>query len=236
VLRVSARTRRLVGSYNVRDLGGLPTGDGRAVRAGAVFRSDYPAFAEQQEGAVVRELGLRTVVDLRRRSEAEFECVAWAEHGVDHHRSPLVAGEHSSWGERYVAYLRERPETVVEAVRRVLDPTGHPVLFHCAAGKDRTGVVAALVLSVLGVPGVEITADHELSAPSVDAVIARLRAGGGPYVEVLGRAGMGDQTPRAEHMAAFLAWLDGQGGAERWLLEHGLEDDVVGRGRAALVV
>src|SRR5699024_9827753 len=125
----TARRWRLEGSHNVRDLGGLVAADGREVRRGQVFRSDYPGFVEASNGAAVRRLGLRTVVDLRRGTEASLECVSWADHGVDYHRCPLSAGRETSWHAKYHAYLTHRPETVVAAVRRVVSAAGHPVLF-----------------------------------------------------------------------------------------------------------
>ena len=218
------RVHRLEGSHNVRDLGGLVARDGRLVRRGRIFRSDYPAFADVDDGAAVRALGLRTVVDLRRGTEAGFECVSWDDHGVHYHRCPLTAGGESSWHARYQAYLTHRPETVVEAVRRVTTPDDHPLLFHCAAGKDRTGVVAALVLSVLGVDAEQIVADYVLTEAALAPILARL-AVSGPYVEMLRGASLDDQRPRAEHMQGFLDWLALQGGAVAWLDAHGLRQD-----------
>jgi protein tyrosine/serine phosphatase len=210
----------LAGSHNVRDLGGLRTTDGREVRRGQVFRSDYPAFADVEDGAAVRELGLRTVVDLRRGAEAGFECVSWDDHGVRYHRCPLTAGGETSWHARYHSYLTHRPETAVEAVRQVTEPATHPVLFHCAAGKDRTGVVAALVLSVLGVDAEQIVADYVLTEAGLERILARL-SGSGPYAAMLAGADR-DQRPRAEHMQGFLEWVEERGGTESWLVDHGL--------------
>jgi protein-tyrosine phosphatase len=215
------RVLELAGSHNVRDLGDLVTTDGRIVRSGRVFRSDYPAFADADDGAAVRELGLRTVVDLRRGTEASFECVSWQDHGVHYHRCPLTAGTKTSWHARYSSYLTHRPETVVEAVRRVTSVDAHPVLFHCAAGKDRTGVIAALVLSVLGVEADQIVADYVLTEAALEPILARLAAAG-PYAEMLAGSSYDDQLPRAQHMHGFLEWLEEQGGASSWLHEHGL--------------
>ncbi|MBZ5738374.1 tyrosine-protein phosphatase [Nocardioides mangrovi] len=228
------RVHVLPGSFNVRDLGGLATADGRSVRAGAVFRSDYPAFAEREDGADVRRLGLRTVVDLRRGTEAAVERVPWEDHGVAYHRCPITAFEKSSWEARYAAYLQDRPETVVEAVELVLSPANHPVLFHCAAGKDRTGLVAALVLSVLGVPEEEIVADYALSADSVVHIVGRLN-GIDLYRELFGELDADAQHPHPEHMEGLLAWLRAYGGAERWLLDHGLGADRIAAARSALL-
>jgi protein-tyrosine phosphatase len=230
---VSSRVVPLPGSFNVRDLGGLVGADGRRVRTGRVLRGDYPAFADVDPAAVGR-LGLRTVVDLRRGTEAAVECVAWAEHGVGYHRCPVTAFEQSSWEARYSAYLEDRPETVVEAVRQVLDPVNHPVLFHCAAGKDRTGLVAALVLAVLGVPDEEIVADYALSAESVASVVARLN-GIETYRALFGTIDAGANHPHPRHMESLLAHVGGLGGAERWLLDHGLGADEIAAARLELL-
>ena len=231
---VTDRVHQLTGSHNVRELGGLRTRDGHEVRRGQVFRSDYPAFADVEDGAAVRDLGLRTVVDLRRGSEADFECVSWEDHGVGYHRCPITAFEKSSWEARYAAYLMDRPETVVEAVRQVLAPANHPVLFHCAAGKDRTGVVAALVLSILGVPDEEIVADYVLTEEALERIMGRLGELE-PYRAMLADATLDSQRPRAENMVGLLAWLAAYGGAETWLLDHGLTQGELDDARSALL-
>ena len=231
---MSSRVRVLPGSHNVRDLGGLATRHGGRVRSGLLYRSDYPAFADDGTGDAVRSLGLRAVVDLRRGAEAAVECVSWADHGVAYHRCPIVAGKETSWYARYHAYLTYRPETVVAAVRHVLDPASHPVLFHCAAGKDRTGVVAALVLSVLGVEEDEIVGDYVLSDDAVGPIMSRLGEAE-LYREMLAGASAESQRPRPEAMRAFLAVVDDQGGAEAWLLAHGLTEAETTKGREVLV-
>lgn len=227
------RLRTLAGSHNVRDLGGLATASGLRVRTGQVFRSDYPAFADADTGAL-RDLGLRTVIDLRRGTEAAVERVDWESRGVICERWPLTAGRESSWHARYPAYLVHRPETVVGAVRGVMSPEGHAVLFHCAAGKDRTGVVAALLLAVLGVPADDIVADYVLSAPSVGPVLDRL-VGMELYSAMLAGSTAEDQEPRAEHMHALLDWLGERGGAEGWLLDHGAPDVEISNFRDAML-
>jgi protein-tyrosine phosphatase len=229
---VTSRARDLAGSFNVRDLGGLPAADGAVVRPGLVFRSDYPAFAV--DPALVRQLGLRTVVDLRRGAEAAVECISWSDHGIVHHRCPITAFDKSSWEARYVSYLEDRPAAVVEAVRHVLAPANQPVLFHCAAGKDRTGLIAALVLSVLGVPDHEIVDDYVATAATVDQVADRLR--GIPlYRDLLARIDPEQNHPHPAHMEALLAWLAAYGGAERWLLDHGLAPEEVTQARTRLL-
>lgn len=228
-----ARAIVVEGSFNLRDLGGLPVPDGRVVRRGRIFRSDYPGFATVAP-EVVHDLGLRTVLDLRRPAEVEYECVAWGDLGVDHVVSPLSAGSKSSWHATYAAYLTHRPDRVVTAVRTVIDGAGQPVLFHCAAGMDRTGVVAALALALLGVADEQIIADYVLTDGAVPDILARLRTAG-PYAALLADSSDEDQRPSAEAMAAFLDWLRAQGGAEQWLVAHGLPADEIAAYRTEMV-
>jgi protein-tyrosine phosphatase len=231
---VSDRVLRLQGLLNLRDLGGLPTLDGRRVRRGVLFRSDYPALVGDSEvSRAVTRLGLRAVVDLRARREAEFECVAWSDYGVDYHQCPISSGG-SSWHAGYHLYLTHRPETVASALRVLLQPGLGPALFHCAAGKDRTGTVAALLLSALGVADTEVVADYVLSAGSVAGVLARLE-GAAPYLKVLEGETAHTQRPRGESMQAFLDWLSVAGGAQAWLLDHGIERAVLEEAQAGLL-
>lgn len=232
---VEKRVRVVDGSHNVRDLGGLVARDGRRIRTGRVFRSDYPAFLGTGPRADEPAMEVATVVDLRRATEATVECVDWAARGVAYRRWPLTAGDEDSWHARYTAYLTRRPETVVGAVREAMRPEGHPVLFHCAAGKDRTGVVAALLLSVLGVAEDDIVEDYLLSAESVELVIARL-VRMDVYAAMLADSSIDDQMPRAEHILGLLTWLDERGGVEAWLLEGGVSADEIAAFREAMLV
>lgn len=231
---IDPRIRPLAGAHNLRDLGGLRTDSGDIVRTGRIFRSDYPLFVDADvEGT--RELGLRTVVDLRRANEVSVECVDWPALGVACERWPLSAGRESSWRARYPAYLEHRPETVVGAVRAVMRPEAHAVLFHCAAGKDRTGVVAALLLSLLGVADDDIVDDYVLSAASVEPVITRLN-GIDLYATMLADSSVRDQEPKAEYLHGLLEWLGGHGGAEAWLVERGTPAVEVDGFRAAMLM
>lgn len=207
---------------NARDLGGLIGADGALVRRGRILRSDYPAFATVENRVQVEHVGLRSVVDLRRGIEAAVECPAWDQLGVAYSRTPLSAGETDSWHARYVAYLQHRPETVVEAVRQVMDVGRQPVLFHCAAGKDRTGVVAALVLACLGVEDEDIVADYVLTEANLEPILTRLRSRE-LYAEMLADSDLEHQRPRPEYLREFLSWVRERGGAASWLVTHGLD-------------
>ncbi|MCW2816138.1 MAG: protein tyrosine/serine phosphatase [Nocardioides sp.] len=221
------------GAHNLRDLGGLRIRGGGRVAPGRLFRSDYPGIALERDPQGLQRLGLRTVVDLRRDTEADLEAPDWDGHGVRLVRCSLSAGRRSSWHASYERYLEHRPEAVVDAVRHVVDVDRHPVLFHCAAGKDRTGVVAALVLEVLGVEDDEIVSDHVASAASVTPVLARLRTHA-VYDAMLASTTVAEQLPRAEDTRRLLAWLRERGGAAAWLEQHGVDRGALAAFRAQM--
>ena len=233
----AGRAERVIvvdGAHNLRDLGGLRTADGREVRRGRLFRSDYPGFAAIADGGAVRDLALASVVDLRRGEEAEAECVAWEDHGVTYLRTSLVAGSSDSWHARYRAYLEVGPERVVTAVRHLMSPEQQPALFHCAAGKDRTGTVAALLLKVLGVPDEAVVADYVLTQEALEPIMTRLLEIP-VYAEMLAGSTVEDQSPRADNIAGFLTWLDEHGGAEAWLTTHGITAAEISAYRSAML-
>ncbi|HEU5127590.1 MAG TPA: tyrosine-protein phosphatase [Glycomyces sp.] len=174
--------------FNLRDVGGLDAADGKKVKTGRVFRSDnFGQATEADIDYIVNELGVRHVIDLRRPAELEQTGRFPEVDGVSFHHFELL---HIAWEsvglrvyndspeEQIVEFLRQRYSGMMEAgylaVRDSLDviALGEPVVFHCMAGKDRTGIVAAVLLSLLGVDDDAIAADYELS----NVGIARWRA------------------------------------------------------------
>jgi protein-tyrosine phosphatase len=146
-----------------------------------------------------------------------------AEH--DEHEPPAVRS--------YLGYLSDRPGAVVGALRALAAGGPGAAVVHCAAGKDRTGVVCALALTVAGVGHDEIVADYALTAEVIDAVVARLAASP-TYAEDMDRRDAVSHTPRAETMERVLALLDQRwGGPLGWLAEHGFgpEDQAALRAR-----
>jgi len=121
----------------------------------------------------------------------------------------------------YLGYLEDRPDQVVGALRSIAHAEG-AALVHCAAGKDRTGVVVALALTVAGVPAEAVVADYAASGERTDAIMARLR-GSRLYARDVNSKPAQLQQPRAETMAAFLEQMDARyGGVASWLTDHGL--------------
>jgi protein tyrosine/serine phosphatase len=124
----------------------------------------------------------------------------------------------------YLGYLHDRGEAVVGAVRAIAQAQDGASVVHCAAGKDRTGVVVALCLAVAGVPDEEIVADYAMTAEIIDALVAKLAASP-TYAEDMERRDVSRHTPRAETMERVLVLLgERHGGPAGWLREHGFGD------------
>ncbi|MGZ4549589.1 MAG: tyrosine-protein phosphatase [Blastococcus sp.] len=124
----------------------------------------------------------------------------------------------------YLGYLGDRADNVIGALRTVTHGSGAAIV-HCAAGKDRTGVVVALALSVTGVPHEEIVADYAMTAEVIDALVAKLAASP-TYAEDMERRDVASHTPRAETMDRVLTLLDERfDGAVGWLETHGFGAD-----------
>jgi hypothetical protein len=169
--------------FNLRDLGGYAGAGGRTIRWRTLFRADG---VHRLPPEAFVELGIRTVLDLR--TEAEIVERGKADAG-DHewHHLPVI---HTIWdpasftpeqtaerflADRYLVMTEEGADSLAAALRMLARPERTPALFHCAAGKDRTGVLAALVLSLAGVDDDVIAADYGLSRLGMDRLVAFVR-------------------------------------------------------------
>lgn len=133
----------------------------------------------------------------------------------------------------YLSYLRRRPDSVVSSLRTIARAKG-AVLVHCAAGKDRTGVVVALALDAAGIDRREIVADYLASRDRIEAILVRLRSSPTYRAELEGQD-PASLAPTAGTMERFLQLVDeGFGGSLRWLSAHGLTAADLDRLRARL--
>lgn len=217
------------GCLNVRDLGGLPTADGRRIRSGALIRSDSPHWLQAPGLAELRSLRVVLILDLRSIDEARLNPGPFADDPA-YRLVPLIdpAREHErdADGERtraatYIGSLRRNGARIAAGLAAVADAPDGAVLVHCQEGKDRTGMLVALALRVAGVePGV-IAEDYALSAGCLreryDADLAALSA-------ETERARLRQlQRTDPETMLSFLQALeDRYAGAAAYLLERGL--------------
>jgi protein tyrosine/serine phosphatase len=133
----------------------------------------------------------------------------------------------------YLGYLENRPEEVVGALRSIVAAPGAAVV-HCAAGKDRTGVVIALALTIAGVEPEVIVADYVATNDRIEAIVERLRRSK-MYGGDVGTRPVRAHEARAETMQAFLEQLDARyGGLPHWLAEQGFTADEIAQLRAKL--
>ena len=253
----------LEGAANVRDVGGLPTVDGRTTRPGVLLRADnLQDLSETDVRRLVGELGVRTVVDLRSTGELHLTGPGPLR-GTDvaHHHLSLIP-EYKSDSDRdevgravpskvdrseragatrtdmtgyYVGYLEDAGDKVGAALRLLADPGSGTTLVHCAAGKDRTGVVVALALSLVGVTREAVVADYVRSAERVEAVLGRLKAAP-TYAEELAEATVDDVRPEAGSMERLLDHVDREyGGVHGFALAVGVDEETIARLGARLV-
>ncbi|MEV4838984.1 tyrosine-protein phosphatase [Nonomuraea sp. NPDC049486] len=170
--------------HNFRDVGGYATADGRSVRWQRLYRADSLGWLAGEDLDTFRALRVRTVIDLRNPFEAEKYGRVPEEHGLAYHNLPI---EGRRWDfalyeeDRGVArYLADRYLEVTEdgvanlrtAMETICRADSAPVVVHCAAGKDRTGLLLAIVLSLLGVAEDDIVTDYALTGLATDRFIA----------------------------------------------------------------
>ncbi len=173
---------------NFRDLGGHVTTDGRKLRTGLVYRSDTLCFVTDHDRAVLRDtLGIRTIVDLRTSMEHDrMGRYDVADVGEVLHL-PVVDGavlrDQVDYGSlelysMYRAIVFDHADSVSAVLTLLADRDRVPAVISCTAGKDRTGIVAAVLLAVLGIPEETILDDYQRSAAGLavlrDRVMARL--------------------------------------------------------------
>jgi protein-tyrosine phosphatase len=222
----------LEGALNCRDLGGYETRDGRATRWGRVYRSDGLDQLTDADLDLVAELGIHLVIDFRIDREVDLAPSRLPDHpGLRRQRLPIgdevagttvieriQSGEIRSYSANEVAatyekILEEAAREFGTALTHAADPANHPMLFHCTAGKDRTGLMAMLLLGALGVPNDEIARDYELTThyrSSKRLIVLR------PQLEAAGvdvDAVLPFLTAQAPVMAATIAALEARHGS-----------------------
>lgn len=251
---IAERVLPLEGGRNFRDLGGYRAADGRTVIWGRLFRSGSMAALTPKDVDYLGRLGIRTVCDLRTSQEREKEPNRWAQNaGLDYWTrdyemsggdlTRLFSGGANAVQAReaMTALYRELPYEQADAFRAMFGKllAGEtPLAFNCSAGKDRTGVAAALILTALGVPRDAVMADYELTNIYLPAALARDRTGASPLLasvprEVLGAVLAADP---AYLNAAFDEMAKRNGSAEGYLRTvAGLSDENIARLRDMLL-
>jgi protein-tyrosine phosphatase len=223
------RVLTLKGTRNLRDLGGYATLDGRRTRWRTLYRSDCLDTLDEAGQRWLIDAGLRTVLDLRQDAEVARTPNAFSTSGGVAYRHMPLWSESSPSPEPppikngYRNALDRLGTQLCAVYEAMLAPHALPLLFHCAAGKDRTGIVAGLLLAALGVPSETIAADYALSSVCLgpDYVVERRQWVADHGYEWAVWSHLFETPP--ERMLLTLSYLDQQfGGAERYVIEHGL--------------
>lgn len=236
--RAVDRRIELDGCVNFRDLGGYPTRDGRRLRWRLLFRSDaLHALSDADVRRLRDELSLRDVVDLRSSFELGNEGRGLLEHEpIGFHHTPLFDGNtrsadarasmSMSLGVRYLGMMELAQEKIASVIRILALSEGGAV-YHCAAGKDRTGVISAVLLGALGVSDELIVADYALSAERIDAIIDRVMNMKG-YGDTLKDMPADTLHAKPESMEEVLSGVaDRYGSMTDYLREGGVDDAVL---------
>jgi protein-tyrosine phosphatase len=173
-------------TFNFRDLGGYRARAGQTVRWRTLFRADALHRLDLDELHELEGLGVRSVLDLRTRAELDEGRIEADHLGITHFHMPVLgmvweareldpdadAGE--VLGDLYIDMLTVGAPALAAALETLATAERLPAVFHCAAGKDRTGVLAAIILSLLGVDESIIIADYHRTATSMDALMEKL--------------------------------------------------------------
>jgi protein-tyrosine phosphatase len=254
-LVVAERRVAVTGTLNFRDLGGYRGTGGRRVRWGRVYRSDNLASVDVAGWTSIADLGVQAVYDLRHDAERDrAPSRAPSGIGIDHHHLP-IGGEaaeapdliellSSDAGRFDLEFMVEMNRTLLNEhaavfgtlMTQLAEPAHLPAIFHCTAGKDRTGTAAALLLSVLGVSRETVLDDYELttayrSVHRIEQLRPRLEQAGIDLEDV--RAFLSAPRPA---LATALEELDkAHGTVEHYLAEAGVGADVLDQLRANLL-
>jgi protein-tyrosine phosphatase len=238
------------GCFNFRDLGGYRAEGGQQVRWDRLYRADGINRLQDTDLKRFAELGIVTVIDLRTSSEVEKRGVLDAMAvGARYHHLPLVdvIDDMSEFGpdeiaapsfvaDRYQDMLRDGADRLAAALAVLAQPEALPAVFHCAAGKDRTGILAAIVLRLLGVSAEDVTADYALSQAAMQQLLASFTDNSPQAAEALAKYPSAMLGADPSNMARFLDAVESEcGSMAAFVASLGVANSTVDGLRAALL-
>ncbi len=235
---------------NFRDIGGYRARDGYTVAWRRVFRSgEFNNVAGSDLARLTKEMGITSIIDLRSSMEVERMGIGlFAGSGIWYYNVSFIAGGNrkederlfkalSNMGEFYLHLVRhdEFGGRIVQALEIIAEPANHPLVFHCAIGKDRTGILAAVLLSVLGVKDEIIIEDYSLSGPYMEQLLKRINSNPETAKNI---KPLPDYFWKAspESMSLFLTTLRNEyGSIEDYLKAQDMEPSLIDRLKVALL-
>jgi protein-tyrosine phosphatase len=239
----------LEGCFNFRDLGNYTNTRGKQIRSGQVFRADgLQRLTDSDLDRLCGEIGLGGVIDLRSSDEVEADGRGGIEQRIAIHHVPLFerteadAGKNwikpeqlSHMGDLYWLMLQAARRPIVEVVKLIAQADS-PVVFHCAAGKDRTGVISSVLLSLLEVPQETIVADYAFSRRNIDAINERLGESD-TYKKMMDAMPPDAYDADPAAMAHFLSKvIEEEGSVADWASNAGIDDGMLAQLQARLLV
>jgi protein tyrosine/serine phosphatase len=241
------RRIRLQGSYNFRDLGGYTTAEGRSIRWERLYRSDALFRLTQDDLETLKPLGISTLIDLRTMAEVERTGPSplLAAHGTRHRHHPFLNDPVDqddldalpALSDLYAGLLTTGAETIRGVFDTLANTSTYPAVIHCAVGKDRTGIMVAILLRSLGVADETIAADYAITETNFAELIAFLQATNN--TELL--AEINQVRPEilaapAATMREFLALIDSRfGGTAQLLTDSGVPAGAVAEVRSQVL-
>jgi protein tyrosine/serine phosphatase len=173
------------GCFNVRDLGGFRTAEGQETRWGALVRADGLSRLTDKGWKALESHGVRTIVDLRNEDEIEPDIAARPQTLTTKHMPIDDPSDTEFWQHiwsneldgtplYYQPFLEQKAKQCADAVTAIAEAPPGGVVFHCSRGRDRTGLVALAVLTLVGVSAEEIATDYEMSTDGVRLIDAAL--------------------------------------------------------------
>lgn len=241
-----AREWALEGVTNFRDLGGLVNRHGQMLQRGRIFRSDNLARLTTVDLERLAPLAIRTLIDLRAPEEIVRSGPSpLLEHGVAVMNLPVVDVDASPdalvnkpLAEMYIAFLEHGQASYRQLFAILAASDDLPAVIHCAAGKDRTGVAAALLFRILEVEDATIVADYAITDRNIARMLAAWAAADPERAASVDRNAIpeGLIRARAETMEHFLTALDTHhGSAENYLLGSGVTSAELAAIRATML-
>lgn len=235
---------------NFRDIGGYPARDGYTVAWRRLFRSgEFRNMTRNDLDRLTGEIGVTSVIDLRSSREVERQGIGLLAEGdiKYHHISFIVGGNRdederlfrifTNMGEFYLHLVRQSEfgQRIAAALEIIAEPENHPLVFHCTIGKDRTGILAAVLLSALGVDDEDIIADYTLSTPYMEELLERINSDPETAKNIKPLPGyFWEAAP--ESMALFLVTLRHEyGSVQDYLKAQGITSSLINRLESALL-
>lgn len=242
-MNVPRKRIRIKNLHNFRDLGGYETGQGQIVEWNKLFRSDGLATLEQEQWEQIRDMGIRSVVDLRSKSEVLLypdkviekmkycHCPLQREEiDIDDVKGAAKRAFSKSMSEGYLMMLNDETDLIAAAVNTIIEGLREgAVLFHCTAGKDRTGTLAAILYSLLGVAREDIIADYQVSHTYNETGLNLMIKKAGKYEEM--KSALVSVPDYIEPLLNKLDTID----IEQVLMENGVTKENLSRFRAEML-